>query len=40
MGNLDPQHLGIIARTSVRHYKNSPAPLAEIGREGLSFVIL
>jgi TolB-like protein/DNA-binding winged helix-turn-helix (wHTH) protein/Flp pilus assembly protein TadD len=33
MGNLDPQHLGIIARTSVMHYKNSQAPLDQIGRE-------
>jgi DNA-binding winged helix-turn-helix (wHTH) protein len=33
MGNLDPQHLGIIARTSVMHYKNSPAPLDQIGRD-------
>jgi TolB-like protein len=25
LGNLDPEHLGVIARTSVMHYKNSKA---------------
>jgi TolB-like protein/Tfp pilus assembly protein PilF len=40
MGNLDPQHLGIIARTSVMHYKNSQAPLDQIGRElGVQYVL-
>jgi TolB-like protein/DNA-binding winged helix-turn-helix (wHTH) protein/Tfp pilus assembly protein PilF len=33
LGNLDPQHLGVIARTSVMHYKNSLTPLDQIGRE-------
>jgi len=33
MGNLDPQHLGVIARTSVMHYKNGQPPLDQIGRE-------
>jgi TolB-like protein/DNA-binding winged helix-turn-helix (wHTH) protein/Flp pilus assembly protein TadD len=33
MGNLDPQHLGVIARTSVMHYKSTREPLDQIGRE-------
>ena len=33
LGGLDPQHLGVIARTSVMHYKHSQQPLQEIGRE-------
>jgi TolB-like protein/Tfp pilus assembly protein PilF len=33
LSNLDPQHLGVIARTSVMHYKNGQAPLDQIGRE-------
>src|SRR5215831_19485788 len=33
LGGLDPQHLGVIARTSVMHYKHSKQPLQEIGRE-------
>ncbi len=33
LGNLDPEHLGVIARTSVMHYKNSSIPLDQIGRE-------
>lgn len=33
LGSLDPRHLGVIARTSVMHYKNSLAPLDQIGRE-------
>jgi TolB-like protein/DNA-binding winged helix-turn-helix (wHTH) protein/Tfp pilus assembly protein PilF len=40
LGNLDPQHLGIIARTSVMHYKGSQASLDQIGRElGVQYVI-
>jgi TolB-like protein/DNA-binding winged helix-turn-helix (wHTH) protein len=40
LGNLDPQHLGVIARTSVMHYKESQAPLDRIGRElGVQYVI-
>jgi len=40
LGNLDPQHLGIIARTSVMHYKNGQPPLDQIGRElGVQFVL-
>ncbi len=33
LGNLDPSHLGVIARTSVMHYKHSDEPLDRIGRE-------
>lgn len=33
LGNLDPNHLGIIARTSVMQYKTSKDGLARIGRE-------
>lgn len=32
LGDLDPQHLGVIARTSVMHYKHSQDPLDQIGR--------
>ena len=40
LGNLDPQHLGVIARTSVMHYKNGKAPLDQIGRElGVQYVL-
>lgn len=40
LGNLDPEHLGVIARTSVMHYKNSKAPLDQIGRElGVQYVL-
>jgi TolB-like protein/DNA-binding winged helix-turn-helix (wHTH) protein/Tfp pilus assembly protein PilF len=40
LGNLDPQYLGVIARTSVMHYKNSQASLDQIGRElGVQYVI-
>jgi TolB-like protein/DNA-binding winged helix-turn-helix (wHTH) protein/Tfp pilus assembly protein PilF len=33
LGNLDSDHLGVIARTSVMHYKNNQEPLDQIGRE-------
>src|SRR5713101_457596 len=33
LGNLDPDHLGVIARTSVMQYKNSREPLDQSGRE-------
>ena len=33
LGNLDPQRLGVIARTSVMHYKNTQQALDQIGRE-------
>jgi TolB-like protein/DNA-binding winged helix-turn-helix (wHTH) protein len=40
LGSLDPQHLGVIARTSVMHYKNSPEKLDQIGRElGIRYVL-
>ena len=40
LGRLDPAHLGVIARTSVMHYKNSPEPLEQIGRElGVQYVL-
>src|SRR6202020_768733 len=35
-----PHHLGVIARTSVMHYKNSQESLAQIGRElGVQYVL-
>ena len=33
LGRLNPEHLGVIARTSVMLYKNSPKPLDQVGRE-------
>lgn len=33
LGNLNPQRLGVIARTSVMHYKDTHIPLDQIGRE-------
>ncbi len=33
LGDLDPQHLGVIARTSVMHYKGGKTPLDQIGQE-------
>jgi len=40
LGNLDPAHFGVIARTSVMHYKNSQEPLDKIGRElGVQYVL-
>jgi len=33
LGNLDPQHLGVIARTSVMQYKHNKEALDKIGRE-------
>jgi TolB-like protein/DNA-binding winged helix-turn-helix (wHTH) protein/Tfp pilus assembly protein PilF len=33
LGNLDPQRLGVIARTSVMHYKDGQTRLDQIGRE-------
>ena len=40
LGRLDPQRLGVIARTSVMHYKTSPEPLDQIGRElGVQYVL-
>src|SRR5215470_4733603 len=40
LGNFDPQRLGVIARTSVMHYKRGSPPLDQIGRElGVQYVI-
>jgi TolB-like protein/DNA-binding winged helix-turn-helix (wHTH) protein len=40
LGDLDPQHLGVIARTSVMHYKSSQTPLDQVARElGVQYVI-
>jgi len=40
LGNLDPQRLGVIARTSVMHYKNSRERLYQIGGElGVQYVL-
>jgi TolB-like protein/DNA-binding winged helix-turn-helix (wHTH) protein/Tfp pilus assembly protein PilF len=40
LGNLDPSHLGVIARTSVMHYQHSHQPLDQIGRElGVQYVL-
>jgi TolB-like protein/Tfp pilus assembly protein PilF len=40
LGRLDPQHLGVIARTSVMHYKHSQERLEKIGRElGVQYVL-
>ncbi len=40
LGNISPQHLGIIARTSVMHYKGGQPPLDQIGHElGVQYVL-
>ncbi len=40
LGNLDPAHLGVIARTSVMHYKGSRASIPQIGKDlGVQYVI-
>jgi serine/threonine-protein kinase len=40
LGRLDPQHLGVIARTSAMRYKNANAPIDQIGRElGVQYVL-
>ena len=40
LGHLDPQHLGVIARTSVMHYQHNPEPLDQIARElGVQYVL-
>jgi TolB-like protein/DNA-binding winged helix-turn-helix (wHTH) protein len=33
LGNIEPDRLGVIGRTSVMHYKNNPATIDQIGRE-------
>ena len=40
LGRLDPDHLGVIARTSVMHYKHTEAQLDQIARElGVQYVV-
>ncbi len=40
LGRLDPGHLGVIARTSVMHYKGNREQLDKIGRElGVQYVL-
>jgi len=40
LGGLDPEHMGVIARTSVMRYKSDPKPLDQIGRElGVQYVL-
>jgi TolB-like protein/Tfp pilus assembly protein PilF len=40
LGRLDPQHLGVIARTSVMHYKHTQEQLDQIGSElGVQYVL-
>ena len=40
LGNLDPAHLGVIARTSVMHYKHPQESIQEIGKKlGVQYVI-
>lgn len=40
LGHLDPLHLGVIARTSVMHYKRGQQKLDQIGRElGVQYVL-
>jgi TolB-like protein/DNA-binding winged helix-turn-helix (wHTH) protein len=40
LGRLDPEHLGVIARTSVMHYKHTTEQVGQIGRElGVQYVL-
>jgi len=40
LGGLDPQHLGVIGRTSVMLYKRNPKALDQVGRElGVQYVL-
>jgi TolB-like protein/DNA-binding winged helix-turn-helix (wHTH) protein len=40
LGNLDPSHISVIARTSVMRYKHSQEPLSQIGKElGVQYVV-
>jgi TolB-like protein/DNA-binding winged helix-turn-helix (wHTH) protein/Tfp pilus assembly protein PilF len=40
LSGLDPQRLGVIARTSVMHYKHSQEPLPQIGSElGVQYIL-
>jgi len=40
LGHTDPEHLGVIARTSVMHYKNTQEQMDQIGRElGVQYLL-
>ena len=40
MGRTDPEHLGVIARTSVMHYKNTKQQVDQIGRDlGVQYIL-
>jgi TolB-like protein len=40
MGSLDPQRIGVIARTSAMHFKGTPLSAAEIGRNlGVGYLL-
>ncbi len=40
LGDLDPAHLGVIARTSVMHYKHSQESIPQIGKDlGVQYII-
>jgi len=40
LGRLDPQHLGVIARTSVMRYKHGQQQLDQIAHElGVQYVL-
>jgi TolB-like protein/DNA-binding winged helix-turn-helix (wHTH) protein/Tfp pilus assembly protein PilF len=40
LGHLDPEHLGVIARTSVMHYKHTTEQAGQIGSElGVQYVL-
>jgi TolB-like protein/DNA-binding winged helix-turn-helix (wHTH) protein/Tfp pilus assembly protein PilF len=40
LGNLDPSKLGVIARTSVMHYKHSPESIPQVAKDlGVQYVI-
>ncbi|MBV9301787.1 MAG: winged helix-turn-helix domain-containing protein [Acidobacteriaceae bacterium] len=40
LGSLDPEHLGVVARTSAMHYKHSPKMMAQISGElGVSYLL-
>jgi len=40
IGTLNPEHLGVIARTSVMTYQHNPKPLTEVGRElGAQYIL-
>ncbi|MBV8811876.1 MAG: winged helix-turn-helix domain-containing protein [Acidobacteriaceae bacterium] len=40
LGNLDPEHLGVVARSSAMHYKHSQKPMVQISGElGVSYLL-